>query len=213
MCEVYIKWFSVWYNKDLWINHWKKEIKVKGKESRKIWLHSCNISSWKKWFIFTVSLYMHVLKETCWIFESKRLQCPAFPFISCFQFLKREKPQEYRPDPETPVTQFWARPVKTNSPSSLPAVNETPQQLSSSQRDTCLPPALLTVGDFKCYRSAAAVPSSHTYTHTNLASCHLLPPLCQGTPAKHKHFQVPDNMWLRRSMPLREKKKKWPRKY
>lgn len=132
------------------------------------------------------------------------MSCISFHFL--FSVPQEEKPQEYRPDPETPVTQFRARPVKTNSPSSLRAVNETPQQLSGSQRDTCLLPALITVGDFKCYRSAAAVPSSHT--HTNLASCHLLPRLCQGTPAKYKHFQVPDNMWLRRSMLLREKKKK-----
>ncbi len=100
------------------------------------------------------------------------------------------KSQERRPDLATPVTcSFWTHAEKTKNPSPSSAVSRTPPQLFDSQ--------VLSV--------------SHSGGwHTQTWLCHLRSRLCQQTPAKHKHFQVPDNVWLRRSMPFREKKKNYP---
>lgn len=91
-------------------------------------------------------------------FESKHLHSPAFPLISCFQFLKRK------------ITG-----AKTRSNHTCDAVldshseNKTPLSLSSAVNKTPQLHSGTTLNPLKCYRSATAVQPCRALTRTNLA--------------------------------------------
>lgn len=91
-------------------------------------------------------------------FDSKHLRCPAFLFISCFQFFTRKSQQKKMWSSNTWDAVSDSHSANKTSPSSLSAETSTALWLSEGH----LPSS--PVGRLKCYRSTTAVQSqSHAY--------------------------------------------------